>query len=213
MLFLKDIDTFHPSFLAHLVEMFETQMASLPLQDRSLLQPTQFLLVATVKPCPCGFAGISERPCPCPEEVLAQYRQAIKEVVRRCFALEIEVPLRQKENLLECAEEETATIRGRIKIAREIQRQRYARTTHLCVNGDLREASEVQHYCQMGRPEDELIKTARRQLHLTPLEVLRLQAVARTVADLAGSPMITGKHLAEAIRCVPALNQPYWPDS
>ena len=64
----------------------------------------------------------------------------------------------------------------------------------------LRSMSDVQRSCQMVMPSRDLLKSAQRQLQLTPREALRVQAVARTLADLDGSAVIAGKHLGEAIR-------------
>ena len=201
VLFLKDLDVFDLSLLTSLTQAVETHVISFPCEDGSVLLPAKFILVATVKPCPCGFSGDSEGSCLCSVEEVAQYRQCLKEVVRTCFAIEIEVPLIGEDILSQRSEESSATIRQRVEAAREIQRRRYARgLPHLQVNADLRSADEVQHYCPMVSTGHDLLKTALRQLHLTPLEVLRVQAVARTVADLDSSPTITGKHLAEAIR-------------
>jgi predicted ATPase with chaperone activity len=67
------------------------------------------------------------------------------------------------------------------------------------VNADLREACEIEQYCQLFAPARDLLKSIQQQLYLTPLQVLRLQTVARTIADLDESAIIAGKHMAEAI--------------
>ncbi len=83
-----------------------------------------------------------------------------------------------------------------------MQQRRYGGERHIRVNADLRSSAEVEHYCQLDSSGQELLAAAHRQLHLTPLQGLRVQAVARTIADLAGSPTIAARHLAEAVQYV-----------
>lgn len=200
VLLLQDLDTFDLSLLSDLAQAVETHLVSIPCQEEYVVLPAKFILVATIKPCPCGKSLDPASSCLCSAEEIAQYRWPLKEVVRTCFAIEIEVPLMGEDVLRKRPEESSATIRQRVETAREIQQRRYAETIHLQVNADLRSVDDVQQYCQMASPGEDLIKAALRQLQLTPLEVLRLQAVARTIADLDGSASIAGKHLAEAIR-------------
>jgi magnesium chelatase family protein len=199
ILLLKDLDTFDLALIAHLCSAVETHAVYIPGQEECIVLPAQFLLVATTKPCPCGFLCDPERACLCSKEELTQYRQHIKEVVHTCFALEIEVPLIGEDLLKNRPEENSATVRQRVEIARKIQHRRYAKTTHLRVNADLRKASEIEHYCPMFAPAQDLVKSTQKQLHLTPLQVLRLPVVARTIADLDDEDIIAGKHMAEAI--------------
>lgn len=200
VLFLKDLDTFDLALLTHLSQAVETHVISVPSQDGCVVLPAQFLLVATIKPCPCGLADDPVRACSCSAQEVVQYRRRIKEVVHTCFAIEIAVPL-IGEDLLRIypREESSAMVRERVETARKIQHRRYAKATHLRVNADLQSVDEVERSCQMLPPARDLLKSALQQLHLTPLQMLRLQAVARTIADLADEELIGGKHMAEAI--------------
>lgn len=199
-LFLKDLDLFDVSLLTSLAQAVETQVVSISLGEEQVVLPAQFILVATMKPCPCGFLGDAVTACRCSVEEIAQYRQRYQEIIRICFAIEIEVPRLGEEILRNYPEESSASIRQRVEAARAIQHRRYADQTHLRVNADLRSADEIQHYCQMDSVGEELLRGTLRQLHLTPLQVLRVQGVARTIADLAGSPIIAARSLAEAIQ-------------
>jgi magnesium chelatase family protein len=200
VLFLKEFDTFDLSLLTSLAQAVETHTVSIPFEETSVVFPAKFILTATIKPCPCGFLGDTVIPCRCSTEEIALYRQRYQEIIRTCFAIEIEVPCIGEEILRKHTEESSASVRQRVEVAREIQQRRYAEETHLWVNADLRSADEVQHYCQIDSSGEELLEGALRQLHLTPLEVLRVQGVARTIADLAESPVIAARYLAEAIQ-------------
>ena len=205
VLFLKDLDTFDLPFLTSLAQATKTQVVSIPLQEGSVTLPAHFLLVATMKPCPCGWAGDPARTCRCSAEELVSYKQRFKEVLRSCFALQMDVPRLGEEILSHIPEESSATIRQRVEAARAIQHRRYTQTAHRQLNADLRLVDEIQQYCQLDDAGEKLLKAALRQLHLTPLHVLRVQAVARTIADLAGSPLIAVHHLAEALHYLSRL--------
>jgi len=200
VLLLHNLDTFDLSVLTLLAQAVETQGISIPLQEGWVVLPASFILMATVKPCPCGFADDPTRACLCSLEEIVRYRLRIKEVVGICFDIEIEVPLIEEESLDAYPEESSAQIRQRVEAARAIQQRRYAGTPHLWVNADLRSAEEMQHYCHLDTPGKDLLTAALRQLPLSPQQLLRVEGVARTIADLAGSSAIQAIHLAEAIQ-------------
>jgi magnesium chelatase family protein len=200
VLLLPNLDTFDLSVLTLLAHAVETQVISTSLQKRWAVLPASFILVATLKPCPCGFAGDHTKACLCSPEEFAKYRLRLKKVVHTCFDIEIEVPLIREESLDTGPAESSAQIRQHVEAVRAMQQRRYAETPHLRVNADLRSAEEVQRFCSLDAPGAELLTTALRQLHLSPWQMLRVQGVARTIADLSGSPGIQAIHLAEAIQ-------------
>src|SRR5713226_6863098 len=156
VLFLKELDTFDLPLLTSLAQAVETQVVSIPLQEGSVTLSAHFLLIATMKPCPCGLAGDPARSCRCSAEELISYRQRFKEVLRSCFALKMEVRLLGEEILSHIPEESSATIRQRVEAARAIQHRRYAQTTHLRINADLRSVNEIQQYCQLDDAGEKL---------------------------------------------------------
>ncbi len=202
VLFMKTLDTFDPPVLTLLAQAVEIHAVSIEINESLVEVPTRFLLVATVKPCPCGFSCDPTGLCRCSTQEIAQYKQRLKETVHTCFALEVEVPLTAQERLSHHTEESSARIRKRVEAARALQQRRYAGERHIQVNADLSSAEEVQHYCPLDNSGKELLAAAYRHLHLTPLQGLRVQAVACTIADLAGSPTIAARHLAEAIQYI-----------
>lgn len=200
VLFLRDLDTFDLSLLTLLAQTMERHVVSSLLQEENVGLPAKFVLVATLKPCPCGFFTMPGGTCVCSPEELTRYRQPLKEIVRTCFAIEIEASLLVPEILSIYPEESSADIRWRVEAARTIQQRRYAEVAHLQVNADLTSVDEIQRYCRIDAVGEQLLETALRQLNLTAQQMLRLQGVARTIADLAGSATISGRHLAEAIQ-------------
>jgi magnesium chelatase family protein len=200
VLFLRCLDTFHLAALTVLAQTVEAQIISPPLEEGNPARPAPLLLVATLKPCPCGYAGEPLGVCRCTEQEIAEYRQPLKQFVQTCFALEVEVPLMGEAILRPRQEEDSAAIRQRVEEARAQQQRRYAHTPHLWVNADLRTVDEIEHYCQLDAPGQKILAIAQHQLQLTPRQVLRVPTVARTIADLDESSTIEARHLAEAIQ-------------
>ena len=200
ILFLEDLDAFDLSLLPLLRQAFETHTVALHQRGESMLFPANFILVATLKPCPCGYYGDLTRECQCATEAIAQHYQRIRDAVEACFDIQVEVPPVGEDLLSKRAEESSARIRQRVEKAREKQRYRYTQAPSLCVNADLGPISEVQRYCEIELPGEKLLRAALQQLHLTPWQFLRIQRVARTIADLADSAPIAAQHIAEAIQ-------------
>jgi magnesium chelatase family protein len=163
--------------------------------------PARFILVATMQPCPCGFFDDPVRECRCSADDMAQYQRRVSEVVTSCFDLQIEVPPIRQEVVLDTRPgEKSLTVRQRVEAARTIQRRRFAGTS-FSVNSDLGPIDEVQHSCQLSdAAAEKLLKAAIQQLHLSVQQVLRLQRVSRSIADLAESDAISASHIAEAIQ-------------
>ena len=204
VLLLKHVHAFDRVCLDELCRVIETRGVALPGGE---VFPANFLLIATMLPCPCGFYSDPIRDCICSPETILQHQQRLREVIDTCFDLQIEVPI-IRENLMRVPpEESSATIRARVETAREQQRKRYVDTNDLWVNADIHSVDEVQQYCQMDAPAERLLSAARAQLHLTPLQSIRIHRVARTIADLAEAAIIAANHLAEAISYLPPVGR------
>jgi magnesium chelatase family protein len=199
VLLLAHMHAFDPACLTALCRAVETRVVTIPNGEASLLLPANVHLVATVLPCPCGFYRDPIQECTCSPETILEHRQCIQEVIDVCFDLHIEVPIMREHLMRMPSEESSATIRQRVEAAREQQRKRYVDTNTLWLNVDIRSVDEVQQHCQMDAAAERLLRAAHTQLHLTPLQSLRIHRVARTIADLAGAEIIAANHLAEAI--------------
>ena len=199
VLFLKNLHRFDLFLLDAVRQAVETHVVAFPKGEEHIRFPANFLLVATTMPCPCGFYGDAVRECRCSVETVGQHQQRMKTIIDTCFDVQVEVPAVREDLLSRCPEESSAQIRGRVEQARTRQRRRYA-TTPFQANADLRSVEEIQRYCPLNPQAQVLLRSALQQLHPSPLGLLRMQKVARTIADLAGSEQIMAQHLAEAIQ-------------
>ncbi|MBA2682394.1 MAG: ATP-binding protein [Ktedonobacteraceae bacterium] len=155
-------------------------------------------------PCPCGYAGDTERACVCPPAAVTRYAKRISGPLLDRIDIHVTVPRVQYEKLANdrpC--EDSATIRARVEAARSKQLHRF-RGTPMRTNADL-EAKDIREHCQLDAAVQSLMKAAMRQLQLSARGYHRVLKLARTIADLQSAPSISPAHLAEALQYRPRM--------
>lgn len=160
--------------------------------------PAQVLLVAAMKPCPCGWIHDAVHPCHWSTTAVARYQKRLSRRLLACFDIRIEVPAIAHEHLSETRRAETSTtIRARIGAACARQEEQFRGTPIQC-NAEMGPA-EISALCKVEPAAQQLLKAALQQLHLTTERTQCIQRVARTIADLAGVKGVAVNHVAEAI--------------
>ena len=160
--------------------------------------PANFMLVATMEPCPCGFFGDPVKECTCSPAAFSRYRKHIGQQLLDRIDLHVEVPRVDYTKLADKRQVETSTaIRSRVQAARDRQLQRFAGTDLTC-NAEMG-PGEVQDFCKVEPAAESLLKAVLQQLRLSDHALYQALRVARTIADLNGAEMIATNHLAEAI--------------
>jgi magnesium chelatase family protein len=161
--------------------------------------PANFMLVAAMNPCLCGWFGDPCRQCSCSPSSVGPYRKRISGPLLDRIDIVVEVPRVEYEKLTdESAGETSEQVRGRVEAARARQVQRFAGTAHLS-NADMG-PQEVWTYCRLEDAAQGLARTAMDQVQLSACAFHRVLKVARTIADLAGADTISVAHLAESIQ-------------
>ena len=194
VLFLDELPEFGRDVLEALRQPLEEGRVAVSRVGRAAIFPARFQLVAAMNPCPCGFAGSSDRPCTCPLRVPGRYQRRISGPLRDRIDLWISMPRVAPLALVRGPDPEPSAIVGkRIAGARAVALARPSATLNGRLTGRaLREA------CQLD------LRTERRIVALADLErasgrgTERLLRVARTIADLAGSVTVGETHLDEA---------------
>ena len=162
------------------------------------------MLVASMKPCPCGFYGDPVKECSCSAMAIARYQKKISEPLLNHIDIHIEVPRVDYEKLADKRNvEDSKTIRARVQAARERQLERFKGTKMTC-NAEMG-PTEVRDFCQTDTSGEKLLKAAVQQLHLSARAYHRVLKLARTIADLAGCEMIAANHVAEAVQYRPRV--------
>ncbi len=202
VLFLDELPEFGPRVLEVLRQPIEDKVVTISRAQGTLSFPANFMMVAAMNPCPCGFYGDLTRPCTCSLGAIQKYQKRISGPLLDRIDIHIQVPRLEYEKLSDKRlGESSAVIRTRVEAARQIQRSRFntdGNSTVLC-NADMRPA-EIRKFCVLDDSSKALMKSAMNQMNLTARAYHRILKLARTIADLANVEQITITHLAEALQ-------------
>jgi magnesium chelatase family protein len=204
VLFLDELPEFGPRVLEVLRQPLEDKVVTISRAQGTVTFPANFMLVAAMNPCPCGFYADPVRECTCSAVAIARYQKRISGPLLDRIDIHVEVPRVDYEKLADKRQvENSARIRARVQVARERQLQRFAGTKLAC-NAEMGPA-EVRDCCEVEATAEKLLKAAMQQLHLSARAFHRVLKLARTIADLSDSEIIAANHVAEAIQYRPRL--------
>ncbi|MSQ07813.1 MAG: ATP-binding protein [Dehalococcoidia bacterium] len=202
VLFLDELPEFGHSSLEVLRQPIEDKVVTISRAQGTMTFPANFMLVAAMNPCPCGFFGDPQRACTCTITGVARYQRRISGPLMDRIDIFVDVPRVEYEKLVQPAQaEDSATVRGRINAARALQHSRFG-TKKIAANAEMGPV-EVWEHCQVEEGAKSLLQLAMNQLSLSARGFHRVLKVARTIADLAGSDQILTPHLAEALQYRP----------
>ena len=195
VLFLDELPEFSRQVLEVLREPIESGKITISRAANQAEFPARFQLVAAMNPCPCGYLG--EARCRCTQDQVQRYRAKVSGPLMDRIDMLVEVPPVPKAMLRPAAEasqeESSEVVRQRVVVARARQTTRAGKANHLLENKDL----DV--HCRLAERDYQLLEQAITRLGLSARAYHRILKVARTIADLAGSDVITTAHLTEAI--------------
>jgi len=207
VLFLDELTEFQKNILEMLRQPLEDGHVNISRAHGSVSYPSKFILLGSMNPCPCGFAGVPER-CNCPPGEIAKYLGRISGPLLDRIDISIEAPPVDYDDFdTKRRAESSTTIRERVLAAHAIQLERYGREK-IRFNSSLTPA-QTEKYCTLGAEERALLKQAFDKLKLSGRAYHKILKVARTIADLDASNKIKTAHLAEAIG-YRSLDRKYW---
>jgi len=199
ILFLDEFPEFKKNVLEMLRQPLEDGQVSISRAALSLTYPANFMLVAAMNPCPCGFLGDPQHDCTCTPPMLHRYRNKLSGPLLDRIDLHVEVPRVPHKDLTDIKPaESSSTIRQRVNRARKIQQQRLA-SSGLHANSQM-QARHIRKFCKLDEKGDQLLEQVTDKLGLSARSFTRILKLARTIADLAGVEQIETVHLAEAIQ-------------
>jgi magnesium chelatase family protein len=166
----------------------------------TLTFPAEFMLVAAMNPCPCGYFGDLKRECRCGPIQVQRYRQRISGPLLDRIDLHIEVPaVEYRDVASERPEENSTAIRERIGRAREGQQERFRNDAKVNCNARMATRQLKQH-CKLSDDSQDLVRVAMNELNLSARAYDRILKVSRTIADLDGKIDISPEPVSEAIQ-------------
>jgi magnesium chelatase family protein len=199
VLFLDEMPEFDRRALEVLRQPLEDGRITIARASRTVVFPARFVLVAAMNPCPCGFLGHDRRACRCTPLQIDRYRGRLSGPLRDRIDLIVEVPPAPVETLAEGRPgESSADVRERVLAARARQATRFE-AIGIRLNSELR-GPAVARSCRPDTDGQALLRRAAERLALSARGYDRVLKVSRTIADLAGSDVIAGAHVAEALQ-------------
>lgn len=208
VLFLDELPEFNKSVLEVLRGPLEDKSVTISRVNASLTYPCNFMFVASMNPCPCGFYGSQDKECTCSEQAIARYIGKISGPLLDRIDIQIEVTPVKYQKLDSTEKVETSQeIRKRVNQARKIQQERYQEDT-IHSNSQLT-PKLIEKYCQLDKEGKEILELAFKRLGLSARAYGRILKVARTIADLEHKENIEKGHIAEAIQ-YRSLDKKYW---
>ena len=208
VLFLDELPEFRKNVLEVMRQPLEDGRVAIARAAASYTYPANFMLVAAMNPCPCGFFGDSSRECRCSRQQIQNYISRISGPLLDRIDLQVEVPAVKYNDLAsEFVGEPSASIRERVQKARHLQQERFTQAQIYC-NANM-ESRHLREFCKVEDAAQELLRVAITQLGLSARAYDRILKVARTIADLAESPTIEAEHVSEAIQ-YRSLDRSFW---
>ncbi len=199
ILFLDEFPEFKKNVLEMLRQPLEDGQVSISRAALSLTYPANFMLVAAMNPCPCGFLGDIQHDCTCTPTLIQRYRSRLSGPLLDRIDLHVEVPRVPHKDLTdERPAESSREIRERVNRARQIQNERLA-PFGLHANSQM-QARHIKRFCRLEEKGDLLMEQVTDKLGLSARSFTRILKLARTIADLAETTQITTQHLSEAIQ-------------
>ncbi len=199
VLFLDELPEFNQHTLEVLRGPLEDRTVTISRVNASFTYPCEFMFVASMNPCPCGYYGSADKECTCSPQAINKYMGRISGPLLDRIDIQIEVSA-VKYKKLENDEipENSETIKNRVNRARFIQRERY-KQENIWSNASLT-PKQITKYCKLDKNSKKLLETAFEKLGLSARAYGRILKVARTIADLSESEDIQKNHIAEAIQ-------------
>lgn len=208
VLFLDEFPEFRKEALEILRQPLEDGSITVSRVHATLTYPCNFMLIASMNPCKCGYLGDPIHECTCSEHQIKQYLSKISGPLLDRMDIHIEVnsvPYSDLESSLPSTS--SREIKEQVNRAREIQSKRF-QSTGIYSNSQMRPA-HIQKYCKLGPAERALLQSAFERLGLSARAYDRILKVARTIADLEGAESIGKTHISEAIQ-YRSLDRKYW---
>jgi magnesium chelatase family protein len=199
VLFLDEL----PEFSRHVLELLRQPLEEGRIQvNRAryrLSFPADFILVAAMNPCPCGYLTHPKKACQCGPGDIRRYMSRISGPLLDRFDMQLEVvPVSFKELSGKMKGMGSRDMRDLVREAREIQQKRFSMENRVRTNGQMGPALRRRH-CAPDRAGYALLRHATEKLGLSARAYDRILKVARTIADLDASEGIRPEHVAEAI--------------
>jgi magnesium chelatase family protein len=199
VLFLDEFPEFNRSVLESMRQVIEDRVVTISRAHSAVEFPADFMLVAAMNPCPCGYFTDPRKPCKCSAPQIDRYLARISGPLLERIDIHVEVPAVPISALRDLQPgTDSATIRVQVERALAVQRARFGKGS-TTTNGSM-SSRQLRKVCPIDADGERILRQAVSELGLSARAHDKVLRVARTIADLAGEPNITATHLSEAIQ-------------
>jgi len=199
VLFLDELPEFKRTVLEVMRQPMEERKVTISRAKIALDFPANFMLIASMNPCPCGYYNHPHKECTCAPGVVQKYLNKISGPLLDRIDLHVEVtPVEFDELTTIKNDEKSNKIRDRVIVARNIQINRFKQIEGMYSNAQMN-SKMLKELCQIDQNATLLVKKAMDKLNLSARAYDRILKVSRTIADLDFSDNITTTHISEAI--------------
>jgi magnesium chelatase family protein len=208
VLFLDELPEFNRTTLEVLRQPLEDGHVTISRALNSTTFPANFMLIASLNPCPCGYRNDPRRDCHCTVPQIERYMAKISGPLLDRIDIHIEVPaVAFKELSGEGCGTSSQAMRDQVMSARAVQDARFLssptrRNAHMTTR-------EIRRYCQLNDTSTNLLRTSIQELGLSARAHDKVLRVARTIADLDGQSDIMPEHVSEAVN-YRMLDRQFW---
>jgi len=197
ILFLDEFPEFPRTVLEVLRQPLEDRVVTISRATQQITFPADFLLIAAMNPCPCGWKGDSRKRCECNPFQIQQYRSRLSGPLLDRIDLQVEVPSISLRHIRSLPPSESSrTIRQRVIKARKSQDQRFE--SSLIHNGNM-SSTDLKRTCSLSRETEDIMVNAVERHGFSTRAHDKILRIARTIADLADQPNILSDHIHEAL--------------
>lgn len=208
VLFLDELPEFNQTVIETLRGPLEDKFITISRLQASFSYPSNFMLVATMNPCMCGYYGVEGGRCKCSKQAILKYIRKVSGPLMDRIDMQVEVNPVLYQNLSSNSNSESSnTIKKRVNQARQIQLNRYQKR-NLFSNSEL-PPKLIEKYCKLEPKAKRILEDAFHRLGLSVRAYTKVLKVARTIADLEQKENIEQNHVLEAIQ-YRSLDRKYW---
>lgn len=199
ILFLDEMPEYARNTIETLRQPMEDGYITVARNALTVQYPANFVMVASMNPCPCGYYGSTTHECKCSPTAIHKYLSKISGPLLDRIDLHVEVDSISYEELTQYQlEESSVKIKERVNKARNLQLNRF-KDSNIYFNAKMGD-KEFKQYCNLSKDCSQLLEKAFNRLNLSARAYSRILKVARTIADLDGKENIEKEHLLEAIQ-------------
>lgn len=201
ILYLDELAEFKKDTLEALREPLEDKKIIITRTNYILEYPSNFMLLASMNPCSCGFYGSKKNTCTCTETQRKKYFHKISGPFLDRIDLKVEVldvEYKKISKSEEYVSEKSIDIKKRVNNAKQIQLERY-KNENIISNSELT-PDLIKRFCKIDSESSMLLEQAYYKFNLSVRGYNKILRIARTIADLEGENVIKTKHIAEAIQ-------------